>query len=92
MATLRQAFGLKTGKKKVKSASVGKKVFKRKTTAHRSYAPVVLVPASYMTGKSSRAWDKMFRALKPGKRKSSKGKVYYEHRRNRSDLHPAQHL
>lgn len=33
--------------------------------------------------------DNRKKALKPGKRISKKGKVYYEYRRNRADLTPS---
>jgi len=38
------------------------------------------------TGKSNTAIDKKVKAKKPGKRKSASGKVYYERRKNRSDV------
>jgi hypothetical protein len=38
------------------------------------------------TGKSIKSLDKKRNALPPGKRISKSGKVYYEKRRNRSDL------
>jgi hypothetical protein len=38
------------------------------------------------TGSSTKHRDKMFRAKAPGKRKSASGKVYYERRKNRSDV------
>mgnify|MGYP006977952516 CR=1 FL=1 len=36
-------------------------------------------------GRSKIKYDKRIRALKPGKRISKKGKIYYEYRANRSD-------
>jgi hypothetical protein len=54
--------------------------------------PIVLDAGDHLTGKSHIKEDRQHRALKPGKRKSSTGKVYYEYRRNRADLHPAQKL
>ena len=36
-------------------------------------------------GKSSKKRDLSRKALKPGKRKSRNGKIYYENRKNRSD-------
>lgn len=38
------------------------------------------------TGKSNIIADKRRRAKKPGRRVSASGKVYYESRRNRSDI------
>lgn len=37
-------------------------------------------------GKTNKRLDRKRKALKPGKRRSSRGKVYYERRKNRSDL------
>lgn len=34
------------------------------------------------------AKDKIFKALKPGKRVSKTGNIYYEYRINRSDINP----
>lgn len=36
-------------------------------------------------GRSSKKRDAPRKALKPGKRKSRNGKIYYENRKNRSD-------
>lgn len=38
------------------------------------------------TGKTQRNRDKKRKALPPGKRISKRGNIYYEKRRNRSDL------
>ncbi len=40
----------------------------------------------HQTGKSNIARDKKREALMPGKRISKTGKIYYEFRKNRSDL------
>jgi hypothetical protein len=40
----------------------------------------------------NRKADKMFKAMKPGKRVTSHGSVYYERRRNRSDKKPRTRL
>ena len=40
----------------------------------------------YQTGRSSKKADKRQRAKAPGKRKSKSGKVYFERRKNRSDM------
>jgi hypothetical protein len=37
------------------------------------------------TGTSSIEYDRRFKALPPGKRRSRTGRIYYERRRNRSD-------
>lgn len=46
----------------------------------------------HQLGKSKRSVDARIRARKPGKRKSSAGKRYYENRRNRSDKNPKKRL
>jgi len=48
--------------------------------------PKVLVKSNRQVGKSVKSIDKQLKALAPGKRRSSTGKIYYENRRNRSDL------
>lgn len=40
------------------------------------------------TGTSVESKDKKYKALKPGKRISRFGNVYYEYRKNRSDKYP----
>ena len=54
--------------------------------------PETIEPSVHIIGSSRLKYDRMHRALKPGKRVSKTGKVYYEHRRSHSDLHPAKHL
>jgi len=44
------------------------------------------------TGKSKRRNDLYFSALQPGKRRSRRGRIYYEYRRNRSDMRPKKKL
>lgn len=45
----------------------------------------VIKPSSRQTGSSVARFDVKLHALKPGKRVTPRGKVYYEFRRNRSD-------
>jgi len=74
--------GRKTGKKK---PSQGKN--RRGKTRGKSGLPRTIVPARHQTGTAKNAYlDSKRRALKPGKRISKSGKVYYEYRANRSDL------
>ena len=42
--------------------------------------------SKHQIGKSIKNIDKMRKALAPGKRISKSGKIYYENRKNRSDL------
>jgi hypothetical protein len=39
-----------------------------------------------LTGTSNLKYDRRHKALKPGKRVSKSGKVYYEYRKNRADV------
>ena len=45
-----------------------------------------LVPGDSQTGGSNIYIDRRLKALAPGKRESADGSIYYEYRRNRSDL------
>lgn len=71
-----------------------RKVRRKLKTYHRKKIMnhLVLKAGDHQYGKSNKKIDKRFRAMKPGKRISASGEVYYEYRRNRSDLHPAKHL
>jgi len=40
----------------------------------------------YQTGRSNIAIDRRYRALPPGKRRSRTGRIYWETRKNRSDM------
>lgn len=83
---VRRAFARKKPKTFVSglSKSRRKSVKKRKIVKHTI--------KDYQTGTSITKIDKRYKAKKPGVRTSKKGKTYYEHRRNRSDRHPAQKL
>lgn len=50
------------------------------------YGAKVLKPSGRQTGKSSEGRDEARKAAQPGKRRSESGNIYYENRRNRSDL------
>ena len=45
-----------------------------------------LKPSGYQIGTTHTKKDKTRKALLPGKRRSESGKIYYENRKNRSDL------
>jgi len=53
---------------------------------HRVRRGRVLRPVRYQRGRSRREIDRKLRALRPGKRRSSRGRIYWETRKNRSDL------
>lgn len=44
------------------------------------------------TGKTHLLIDILFKAKRPGKRVSKSGKVYYEYRKNRSDLNQSKKI
>lgn len=61
---------------------------KRRGTKRRA-APKRKLPKKVryrQTGSSNKRRDKQVKAKPPGKRKSASGKVYYERRKNRSDV------
>jgi len=60
----------------------------RKSTSSCRKLPCTVEKANHQTGKSNLKYDKRKKALPPGKRISKSGKVYYEYRKNRSDLTP----
>lgn len=47
---------------------------------------VSLDTAKHQTGKTNKSLDEPRSALLPGKRMSRTGKIYYEYRKNRSDM------
>jgi len=66
---------------------------KRGQTARRSgqstlgqYGRKVLKATYRQTGKSNEARDKKRSAMQPGKRRSARGRIYWETRKNRSDI------
>ena len=59
-----------------------RRIKKRRTVR----TPKVLKASKRQTGKSHLKADKRRQALKPGKRVSKTGKIYYEYRRNRSEV------
>jgi hypothetical protein len=81
-------------KQKVRVKSYERTVPKKKSTTKKksgqtkigAYGRRVLKARSTQTGTSSTARDKKRRAMQPGKRRSASGRIYYEYRKNRSDL------
>jgi len=67
---------------RAKAATRAKATTRAKTTTRVKAATK---DKNYQTGKSNLIYDKMKKALPPGKRKSSSGRTYYERRVNRSD-------
>lgn len=55
-------------------------------TKKKSKKPVVLKIGKYQIGESIFAKDMKYIAMPPGKRKSKSGNIYYEYRKNRTDV------
>ena len=69
---------------KTKAKSAPKK--KTGQTKIGAYGRRVLKATYKQTGTSSTVRDKKRKAMQPGKRQSASGRIYYEYRKNRSDL------
>lgn len=50
------------------------------------YGRKVLKASTRQTGKSNLARDRKRKAMSPGKRRSASSRIYYEYRKNRSDV------
>ena len=79
----------KTKKKKARKKSLrktlqGAQIFKVKRKG-RTYK-VYVIPRMRQIGRSNELRDLKRKALPPGRRVSKSGRVYYEYRKNRSDL------
>lgn len=81
-------------KQKVRVKSYERTVPKKKSTTKKksgqtkigAYGRRVLKATYRQTGKSHTKRDSASKAMQPGKRRSASGRVYYEYRKNRSDL------
>jgi len=78
---MREATGLETPRRRRKKKSTEKRKKKRKEKL-----PRVIKAVDFQRGRSKTSIDKKRKAMKPGKRKSKNRKIYYEYRKNRSDL------
>jgi hypothetical protein len=47
---------------------------------------------TYQVGIANYLWDIRYGALRPGRRVSKKGRIYYEYRKNRSDINTKRRL
>lgn len=59
---------------------------KKRKSKKRQTKPKVLKVAKHRTGTTDILRDRKRKAMKPGKRISKNGRIYYEYRRNRSDI------
>ena len=62
------------------------KAVKAKKPAAKKVAAKKTASKAYQTGSSNKLYDSMKKAKGPGKRVSASGGVYYERRKNRSDM------
>jgi hypothetical protein len=62
------------------------KAVKAKKPAAKKVAAKKTASKAYQTGSSNKLYDSMKKAQGPGKRVSATGNVYYERRKNRSDM------
>ncbi len=71
---------------RLKEKGVNKRTLEKVKKALKEGKPVVIKAVKYQIGRSKTSIDKERKAMKPGKRISKSGKIYYEYRKNRSDL------
>ncbi len=69
-----------------KKKSATKKKSPQTTLRSKKFGRQVLKASTRQTGKSHTKRDSARKAMQPGKRRSASGRVYYEYRKNRSDL------
>ena len=58
----------------------------KKIRLNRGYTPGVVRASTRQTGRSIPQYDSLVEAMAPGKRISARGRVYFEYRRNRTDV------
>jgi hypothetical protein len=69
-----------------KKPATRKQAVPKKPVSKPTGRPQVLKASKIQTGKSDKKRDTTRKAMSPGKRKSATGRIYYEYRRNRSDV------
>lgn len=62
------------------------RVFGKRKNKRRKITYAKVIRRGKQHGKSDARHDSWYRALSPGKRRSHTGKIYYETRKNRSDV------
>lgn len=58
----------------------------KKIRLNRGYTPGVVRASTRQTGRSIPQYDSRVEAMAPGKRISARGRIYFEYRRNRTDV------
>ncbi len=76
--------------RKKRSKNNNRKNNRKKRSSGR--LPRVLKAAKKLVGKSNILADVKIKAMRPGKRISKSGRVYYERRANRADINPKKKL
>jgi hypothetical protein len=66
-----------------------KKTKKKKTKKKVKPKAAKTIKVTHATGTTNVLWDKRYKAMKPGKRISKNGNIYWEYRINRSDIKPS---
>jgi hypothetical protein len=69
-----------------KKKSTTKKKTSQTTLRSKKFGRRVLKASTRQTGRSHTERDTALKAMQPGKRRSASGRIYYETRKNRSDL------
>lgn len=72
--------------KRSSAKSKPKKKSRQATLRSKKFGRRVLKASTRQTGKSHTKRDEGRKAMQPGKRQSASGRIYYEYRKNRSDL------
>ena len=72
--------------KRSSAKSKPKKKSRQATLRSKKYGRQVLKASTRQTGRSHTKRDTALKAMQPGKRQSASGRIYYEYRKNRSDL------
>ena len=68
-----------------KKKSQTKKKTSQTTLRSKKFGRRVLKASTRQTGKSHTRRDRARKAMQPGKRRSARGRIYYEYRKNRTD-------
>ena len=73
-------------KSTTKKKSTAKKKTSQTTLRSKKFGRRVLKASTRQTGRSHTERDTALKAMQPGKQQSASGRIYYEYRKNRSDL------
>ncbi len=71
---------------RAKTSTRRKPAAKQTTLRSKKFGRQVLKASTWQTGSTDIKRDSARKAMAPGKRRSARGRVYYEYRKNRSDV------